>query len=722
MDGMMRTYTRNPIRTVACVGILLGLAPGLFGQALAGQPYDPLPRWTTAKAGYDGSGFTFTVIGECKDGCNDALANAVENYIAANHSDQFFSATLGDMIAYPPSCSNFSSLANGFGNYMDTHITWPARGDQEPESCFLSFYNLDSMTYYFDLGPIRFIVINYTGFGGHPDPDDSFTNAETGAVLTLQQVLEEAKSQGRHSIVFGHVQWFMRDGASGRKGYCNDGSSSEPCQLGVTGDVCPCRGSGTVSLFEANDVKMVFQADNQGYNRATVNGIEYVHASLMKRSSGSEGHCENNGGWLDVPANCQAFFVEVEVDGSNITMRAIEAPSGNVFDTVTVQAGPPDTTPPSIPQNVAATPSGPDIDLSWSAASDPESGILNYRIYRDGQLAGQSGTTSYTDTGLTESTSYTYEVSARNGSGVESARSAAVSATTLPDMIPPDIDSITAVLFPTRVTVVFSEPVEQASASTAANYAIDNGVGVSEATLEPDLRTVTLTTSALTEGPVYTLTVNNVRDRAANPNPVAPGTQSTFSHIATAVREIRISNGDDDVEEAGGSVNMGSSDLEMVMDGGTTQIVGLRFYPVNIQQGATVHAAWVQFQVDEVTTDPASLVVEGEASDDAAPFGSVTSRPRVPTQLTWIPAPWTAAGDAGPGERTTDIAGIIQQIVNRPGWSAGNAMALIISGSGKRTAESFDGTPSAAPMLHVEYSFAPPPSDPPDPPVGLVVQ
>ena len=50
---------------------------------------------------------------------------------------------------------------------------------------------------------------------------------------------------------------------------------------------------------------------------------------------------------------------------------------------------------------------------------------------------------------------------------------------------------------------------------------------------------------------------------------------------------------------------------------------------------------------------------------------------------------------------------MIQELVDRPGWSSGNAVALIISGSGERVAESFDGNlPQAAPVLHVEFDQA----------------
>jgi Ca2+-binding RTX toxin-like protein len=45
----------------------------------------------------------------------------------------------------------------------------------------------------------------------------------------------------------------------------------------------------------------------------------------------------------------------------------------------------------------------------------------------------------------------------------------------------------------------------------------------------------------------------------------------------------------------------------------------------------------------------------------------------------------------------------VQEIVDRQGWAPNNDMAFIITGTGERTAESYDSDASAAPLLHIEY-------------------
>ena len=91
----------------------------------------------------------------------------------------------------------------------------------------------------------------------------------------------------------------------------------------------------------------------------------------------------------------------------------------------------PDTTPPSTPGNLVATAiSTSEIDLVWDPATDPDSGVAQYLIYRDGTLHDTSPVAGYVDTGLSPATTYTYGVSAENGVGLESEKSNAVSATT----------------------------------------------------------------------------------------------------------------------------------------------------------------------------------------------------------------------------------------------------------------------------------------------------
>lgn len=153
-----------------------------------------------------------------------------------------------------------------------------------------------------------------------------------------------------------------------------------------------------------------------------------------------------------------------------------------------------------------------------------------------------------------------------------------------------------------------------------------------------------------------------------------------------------------------------SSDLELVYDAYNSagnQHVGIRFTGISIPQGATITNAYIRFTVDEADSDVSSLTITGEAVDNSSTFttstGNISGRNTTSASVAWAPGSWTSVGSSGSNQQTPNLESIVQEIVNRGGWSSGNAMSFVITGSGTRTAESYNGSSSAAPLLHVEY-------------------
>ena len=108
-----------------------------------------------------------------------------------------------------------------------------------------------------------------------------------------------------------------------------------------------------------------------------------------------------------------------------------------------------DTTPPTIPTNLSATAvSSSQINLSWTASTD-NVGVTGYDIYRGGTFLTTVTTTSYSNTGLTASTLYSYTVRAKDAAGNNSAQTAPVSATTQAQT---SLPTITLSASPTLVT------------------------------------------------------------------------------------------------------------------------------------------------------------------------------------------------------------------------------------------------------------------------------
>ena len=80
-----------------------------------------------------------------------------------------------------------------------------------------------------------------------------------------------------------------------------------------------------------------------------------------------------------------------------------------------------DTTPPSCP-DASAVRSGNAVNVTWQAATDPQTPIYRYEIFRDGRLIADTppNATSYTDAGASLIVSQTYRVAAVNGAFLES--------------------------------------------------------------------------------------------------------------------------------------------------------------------------------------------------------------------------------------------------------------------------------------------------------------
>ncbi|GAA2334053.1 DUF4832 domain-containing protein [Dactylosporangium salmoneum] len=122
-----------------------------------------------------------------------------------------------------------------------------------------------------------------------------------------------------------------------------------------------------------------------------------------------------------VPAGSLTYTVTARDAAGN------ESPPSNA---VTVGVGCTDCTPPSAPAGLAATgATTTSISLSWNASTD-NVGVTGYLVYRGGTQVGTPTGTTYTDTGLSAGTAYTYTVKARDAAGNLSPASAPLTAST----------------------------------------------------------------------------------------------------------------------------------------------------------------------------------------------------------------------------------------------------------------------------------------------------
>lgn len=140
------------------------------------------------------------------------------------------------------------------------------------------------------------------------------------------------------------------------------------------------------------------------------------------------------------------------------------------------------------------------------------------------------------------------------------------------------------------------------------------------------------------------------------------------------------------------------------------EYLGLRFDDLNIPRGATINHAKVEFTVIDASSTPTQMTIKGESVDDSVPFtvvnnglsSRISASGGYPTtaSVNWDIGEWVKRGYE---ENTPDVASIIQEIVDRPGWCGGNALSLYMFGQGNRVVESRDRGIYEAPTLQISY-------------------
>jgi hypothetical protein len=186
---------------------------------------------------------------------------------------------------------------------------------------------------------------------------------------------------------------------------------------------------------------------------------------------------------------------------------------------------------------------------------------------------------------------------------------------------------------------------------------------------------------------------------------ISPVSTREFSLLPPGVFMRRLLSSADDVEEGpDGKITAKDHKLEIAQLAKKQQWVGLRFVKIRIPKGAKIKLAAVQFTCRAKTIGEAALKVY---MPSAEPFDTsahcLSKRAATAPSVEWIPEPWLVASDASRAQQTPNLAGLLQKIVDAPDWKSGNAVAVVITGTGKRTAVAYDRMAKYAPFLWVEY-------------------
>lgn len=187
-----------------------------------------------------------------------------------------------------------------------------------------------------------------------------------------------------------------------------------------------------------------------------------------------------------------------------------------------------------------STSSGTPIIDGTDDVTESSSALISVRVTRDATgnwelLIDQSGGNSYSSEGTVSNLDFTNSSYFGVLCDYTSTRATnfffddfTVTGTGPVDTDPPTIQSVAAIS-DTEVDVQFNEDLDPTTAQNISNYAIDGSITVTNAVLDADNSLVHLTTSALTNGTTYTLTVNNVEDVSGNA--IAIDSEDSFQYL-----------------------------------------------------------------------------------------------------------------------------------------------------------------------------------------------
>jgi hypothetical protein len=212
------------------------------------------------------------------------------------------------------------------------------------------------------------------------------------------------------------------DGIGG--GYAGRMSATASGTLKMTASPKPVKSTTAGSQYAAN-----------GSVRSDTPGKQVCLQAVEQSSSGNVAttrQCTTTtSGWTQFPE----VDVTIQATGDSLAFYVLQnkavVDDGYEVDNLSVVDVNADSTPPSAPTGTTATaPTAHEVDLSWTAPPEPD--VASYRVYRNGSAVGtvNAPTTSFKDTTVSGSTTYSYTVTAIDTSGNASAPSSPGSVTT----------------------------------------------------------------------------------------------------------------------------------------------------------------------------------------------------------------------------------------------------------------------------------------------------
>lgn len=179
---------------------------------------------------------------------------------------------------------------------------------------------------------------------------------------------------------------------------------------------------------------------------------------------------------------------------------------------------------------------------------------------------------------------------------------------------------------------------------------------------------------------------------------LSPG--STYLHDGTMIRGIETTN----------SANPPTLIINWEIpttsteDENIAQYTGMRFSNVHVPPGTTIKTATLEFHSNTANADASALEIRGEAISNSHSFeavdANISGRDQTIAGVNWDPEVW---GTDGTQFNSVDVSSIVQELVDRSDWCGGNALSMIVSGTGARDAIAYEASSINAPALCITF-------------------
>lgn len=295
-------------------------------------------------------------------------------------------------------------------------------------------------------------------------------------------------------------------------------------------------------------------ADLAGYRlyRSTTSPVAPSYATLV--SSSLTGTSYTATGLTDGTAY---YFALVALDAA-----------GNTATAATASATPADSAPPAAPAGVKAGVGDSRVVLTWTGNTEPD--LAGYRVYRDGSTTPVNAAlltgSAFTDSSLTNGTSYSYVVTAVDSAGNESTASAAVTASPAPgDNTAPAVPAgPVTVLGKGSVTVNWAAGTDP----DLASYTVYRSASGAAATKVATVTVPTYTDTAVVIGTAYSYTVT-ATDTAGNES--APSAAAAVTPIKVDL--VVAADGSGDATTVAAGIALLADNADYTAQGGRTILV-----------------------------------------------------------------------------------------------------------------------------------------------------